>query len=152
MKNVLTFVCVLISVASMAQERPPEPPAVNDSLLKVPIIDDGEFIYFIDPEPEFPGGVKAMWEFIIENIHYPAQAIEDSIQGRVYLSFVVDSTGSLVDAKIDRGVHELLDNEALRLVSIMPKWIPAYWEGEPINMRVRLPINFVLDNGEEPEK
>lgn len=148
------FLLILfVSLSAMAQEHSLRPP---DSIPRPPIKhkwpDTTVVIDFVDPEPEFPGGYSALIEFIKENVQYPEQALADSIQGRVYVSFVVDSTGKITQPEVARGIHPLLDAEALRVVQLMPDWIPAELNGKRYKTRVRLPITFVLDDGEEPEK
>ena len=94
--------------------------------------------------PEFPGGERAMMNFIIKNIQYPSTAIEEGISGKVYIRFVVDKDGSITDVKVVRGVSTALDKEAIRVIKMMPKWIPGTQLGKPVRVMFTLPINFSL--------
>ena len=92
----------------------------------------------VEPSPSFPGGQSALIDFLNENKKYPEQAKKDSIEGRVVVSFTVESDGSISNPKIERSVHPLLDAEALRLVRLMPKWEPG------AQSRYNVPISFKM--------
>lgn len=104
-----------------------------------------EVFMFVEQSPQFPGGDRAMLDFIKRNIVYPADARENGQSGKVMVQFVVMKDGSLKDAKVARGVSESLDKEALRVVSLMPRWIPGKQNGQAVNVRYMLPISFVLE-------
>ncbi len=110
----------------------------------IPDIEE-EIIDFPDVEATFIGGAQAMMKFIQENIQYPPTSIEMSEQGKVYLSFVVESDGSISNVVVERGVSTDLDREAKRVVRAMPKWTPGEARGKKSRTRCRLPINFQLD-------
>jgi len=107
---------------------------------------------FVDYEdtPEFQGGESALRAFIKNNMIYPLEAIKDSLQGKVYVTFVVTKTGKIENAEIARGIHPLLDNEAIRVVSLMPDWKPGvqYYPGkigaQKMGFSYTIPINFKL--------
>lgn len=132
-----------------AQEVPL--PTVPDSLLKAR---DTEQVILIggDPEAEFPGGFSALSQFIAENTVYPQEAIDAHVEGKVFVRFIVDSTGRIEEPEVVRSVSPELDAEALRVVGLMPDWSPAIDNGEYVRTWVRLPFVFVLDDGEEREK
>ncbi|MBR4840239.1 MAG: energy transducer TonB [Paludibacteraceae bacterium] len=91
---------------------------------------------------EFPGGNDSLFSFLKEHLQYPAHARNEKIFGRVVVSFAVATDGSISDVKVERSVHPYLDREAVRVVTLMPKWIPAK-EGEmAVRSRFTLPINF----------
>lgn len=94
--------------------------------------------------PEFPGGEQAMMKFIIKNIEYPTIAQENGISGKVFIRFVVDKDGSITDVKTVRGISSELDNEAIRVIKMMPKWTPGTQLGKPVRVMFTLPINFTL--------
>lgn len=98
----------------------------------------------IEEYPSFPGGEKAMCEFLTINLKYPKIFSEANIQGRVICRFVVEKYGSITDIKVVRGIHELLDNEAVRVIKLMPKWIPGKMDGKPVRTWYTLPISFKL--------
>jgi len=96
--------------------------------------------------PSFPGGDAALMKFLNSHIHYPAAAEENNVQGRVIVQFVVGKDGSVSQAKIARGVHPALDNEALRVVRSLPKFIPGKQNGQPVSVWYTLPVQFKLQN------
>ena len=85
-----------------------------------------------------------MMKYIQQNIQYPPTSIEMNEQGKVYLSFVVESDGSISNISIERGVSIDIDKEAKRIVRNMPKWSPGESKGKKCRTRCRLPINFQL--------
>ncbi|MFZ9029421.1 MAG: energy transducer TonB, partial [Crocinitomicaceae bacterium] len=113
---------------------------INDRPVQEEIID------FPDVEASYPGGTAALQQFINENVQYPVEAIEKGIQGKVYLSFVVEPDGNLTNIKVERGVSMELDREAKRVVRSMPKWIPGEAGGKKIRTKARLPITFQLSD------
>lgn len=99
----------------------------------------------LEEDASFPGGMHAMYSWIASNVIYPAFALEKNIEGKVYVSFVIETDGSPSNIKIVRGVHPTLDVEAIRLVKTMPNWNPGKNNGKPVRVRVNLPINFKLN-------
>lgn len=91
-----------------------------------------------------PGGYSALTEWIDDNLKYPVEAAMDGIEGRVIVQFIVRPTGKVVDAEVVRGIAPSLDKEALRLINIMPNWIPGRQKGKAVNVRYTLPITFKL--------
>lgn len=90
--------------------------------------------------PSFPGGQEAMLQFLKENLQWPD--VEADVQGRVIVTFVVETDGSLTDLKVVRGLDPAFDKEALRIVKSMPKWIPGTQNGQPIRVRYSVPVTF----------
>lgn len=93
--------------------------------------------------PSFPGGQEAMLQFLKENLQWPD--VEADVQGRVIVTFVVETDGSLTDLKVVRGLDPAFDKEALRIVKSMPKWIPGTENGQPICVRYSVPVTFRLE-------
>ncbi len=106
--------------------------------------DDAQVFFIVEDMPEFPGGELALRKYIANAIKYPVIAQENGIQGKVYVTFVVDKDGGVSDAKIARGVDPSLDKEALRVVNALPKWKPGKQRGKPVRVSYTVPINFVL--------
>ena len=102
-----------------------------------------------DVDAQFPGGTDAMTNYMIENVRYPQSSIEMNEQGRVFLSFTVDKDGSISEVKVEKGISDSLNAEAIRVVKTMPNWKPALLADQPVKSTVRLPINFTLSDGEE---
>lgn len=98
----------------------------------------------VDVLPEFPGGEKAMMQWIAQNIQYPKEAIDAKIEGSVIVSFFVEKDGSISNAEVIKSVHESLDKEALRVVNAMPKWKPGMEKGEAVRVKYTVPVTFRL--------
>ena len=102
-----------------------------------------EIIFDIVEEmPEFIGGVEKLYEYLGSNIKYPEQAKDFSIQGKVFVQFVVWKDGTIKDVKVVKGAHKLLDKEALRVINKMPNWKPGKQRGKNVNAKFTLPIKF----------
>lgn len=119
-----------------------EPKIMKDT---PPRVYNGEKVYeVVDKMPIYPGGEKAMLQFLAQNIKYPVKAQEAGTQGRVHVAFTVDKKGNMAQFEVVRSVDSLLDAEALRVVSLMPKWTPGSKGGKNVNVRYTLPIIFAL--------
>ena len=94
--------------------------------------------------PEFPGGPSEMIMCISRNLHYPAEAYANHIEGRVVVQFVVTKTGAVGQVRVVRGVSPDLDAEAVRVVKLLPDFIPGTLNGEPVNVWMTLPIVFKI--------
>ena len=92
--------------------------------------------------PQYPGGPNEMMKYIQENIKYPQSAKDNKIEGRVYVSFVVEKDGSITNAAVMRGIDKECDAEALRVVSSMPKWNPGQHKGEVVRTQFTIPIIY----------
>ena len=100
----------------------------------------------VEQMPEFPGGQKALYKYLSENIRYPVVARENSIEGTVYIGFVVDTDGQLSNITVKRGVAGGCTEESVRVISSMPKWIPGKHKGELVRVNFTMPIKFKLDD------
>lgn len=94
--------------------------------------------------PEFPGGDEAMIKWVTSEVKYPDIVKENFITGKVFVQFVIDRGGKVTDVKILKGVHPLLDEEAIRVVKTMPDWKPGMSKGVPVKVSFQFPINFKL--------
>ena len=101
----------------------------------------------VEQMPQFPGGQAAMMKFIADSLRYPSVACENRIEGRVVVQFVVDCEGNILNPLVVWSVDPLLDREAIRLVKLMPKWIPGRQNGKPVNVVCLVPIRFKLYEG-----
>jgi protein TonB len=107
--------------------------------------DDEEFCMVVENMPEFPGGDLGLMKYIQKNVKYPAIAKEYNITGKVYVSFIVDRSGSVTNVKIVRGVDKNLDTEAMRVVKSLPKYKPGKQRGKSVRVMFTIPINFTLN-------
>lgn len=98
----------------------------------------------VEQMPQFPGGDAELYKFISNNLNYPAMAIENNVQGRVIVQFVVTADGSIGNVKVVRSVDRDLDNEAMRVCKKLPKFIPGKQNGQPVNVWYTLPVTFKL--------
>lgn len=105
----------------------------------------------VEEMPEFPGGMKALTEYIHKNVKYPAEAHAKGVQGRVIVCFVVKKDGSITDIKTVRSVDPYLDKEAIRIIAAMPKWKPGKQRGKAVNVRFTVPVMFRLASPEPPK-
>jgi len=103
-------------------------------------------IIFSDPEnfPEFPGGEIELLNFIKKNLEYPRECKEKAIQGRVIIKFIINESGKIICPYIHMSLHPALDKEVLRIVKLMPDWMPASKNKVPCNSCYTLPISFML--------
>lgn len=98
----------------------------------------------VENEPEFPGGMDALYKYLSQNIKYPQLARENGITGKVYVTFVVEKDGSIANPKILRDIGGGCGAEAIRVVKAMPKWNPGKQRGKAVRVQFNLPVNFNL--------
>jgi TonB family protein len=108
---------------------------------------EDEILTYAEVMPEFPGGMEAMKKYLAENIKYPQMEMENGIEGKVYLRFVVDEAGKLSDVKVLRGVNggPGCDKEARRVVQAMPNWKPGMNNGKACKVYMTIPVVFRLN-------
>ena len=105
----------------------------------------GEKIYnMADELPKYPGGVAELLKYVSRNIKYPVEAKQKEITGKVFVTFVVNKIGEVVQPRIVRGVDPFLDAEALRVIKLLPNWKPGKHKGKIVNVSYTMPINFAL--------
>ena len=152
MKKIFFILFPFLSLTSFSQE--------------VKVLDCDTCVYdlvALEDPPEFPGGNDAMTKFIISNIKYPSFSKENGIQGKVFITFIIDTMGNLTNIKVFKGItipKDLQDEkkiatynkgaaelseESLRVVRIMPKWSYGKVNGRSVRVRFILPFNFKLD-------
>ncbi len=100
--------------------------------------------YELDEKPEFPGGEEAMMQWICREVHYPDSAKEKGIQGKVFVQFVINEQGQVIEESLLRGISPPLDKETIRVIKAMPDWKPGKVSGVPVRVSFQLPINFKL--------
>jgi len=94
--------------------------------------------------PHLYGGNQALMEFLCNNIKYPIVAMENNVQGKVIVSLIVDESGYMSDVKVEKSVDPSLDREALRVVRMLPRWIPGKQDGVPVRTKITVPVVFRL--------
>ena len=118
---------------------PPPPPPPTELSVTV-----DEVFTIVENMPQYTGGDEARMKFLIANIKYPESAKQEGLQGTVYVSFVVEKDGQIANVKILRGIGKACDDEAFRVVSAMPKWIPGKQKGQAVRVQFNMPIKFTL--------
>jgi protein TonB len=108
-------------------------------------VDEEEIFTVVESYPEFPGGEAALYNFLGKNLRYPDMAKETGISGKVYVTFIVEKDGSITDVKLARGIGGGCDEEALRVVNLMPKWTPGKQRGIPVRVRYIFSVKFTLE-------
>ncbi len=98
----------------------------------------------VENDPEFPGGMDALYKYLAENIKYPQLARDNGITGKVYVTFVVERDGSIANPRILRDIGGGCGAEAIRVVKSMPKWTPGKQRGKAVRVQFNLPVNFNL--------
>ena len=103
-----------------------------------------EIFTVVEEQPAYPGGEEARIAYLQQNIKYPEEAKELGIQGKVFVTFVVEVDGTITDVRVLRGIGGGCDEEAIRVVKSMPKWVPGKQRGVPVRVQFNLPIKFTL--------
>lgn len=108
------------------------------------VVVEPEPVVWVEEMPEFPGGKQALLKFINESVRYPDEAVNNNLEGRVVVRFVVSADGTVTKTEVLRGVHPVLDTEALRVISLMPRWKPGRQNGNPVPVWFSVPVKFEL--------
>jgi tonB family C-terminal domain len=134
------------TIISVDQDKPLPPPNIPLGTKNVQADEDVDQAVFeiVEENPEFPGGPEALLKYLSKNIVYPESAIDNGIQGRVTVRFVVERDGSVSGVEIQKGVDQALDKEAMRVVKGMPKWKPGRQQGRTVRTRFSVPVVFRL--------
>ncbi len=169
---VIPLVCISLAVNAKTEydyevvNEPDEVPVVETAAVEVaaePVADEPQKkedpipFQFLEKKPGFNGGdANEFSKWVNQRLVYPKEARDKNISGRVTMSFTIEKDGSLTEVKVLRGVHPLLDAEAVRVVSTSPKWTPGYQDGKPVRVTFTFPTIFMLndsstDEGEKAE-
>jgi TonB family protein len=131
----------LTMMAPVMQDKPKKESQVKF----VPVKIDKEVFTVVEKQPSYPGGQDGYTKFLIANIKYPEEALKKGVTGTVYVSFIVEKNGAVTDVKVLRGIGSGCDEEAARVVKMMPNWNPGENKGVPVAVQYNLPIKFNLD-------
>lgn len=125
---------------------PPEAstPTVGEKAVEVAPKTDEVFVA-VEQQPQFPGGIEALRAFLNRSLTYPRSAASAGVSGRVFVSFVVNTDGSLTDVEVLKGIGFGCDEEARRVIQKMPRWKPGRQSGRAVRVRYNLPIAFTLE-------
>ncbi len=133
MNKILLLLLLMASRPALSQQLPEKDPQHENVFIRV------------EKMPVFPGEEGALFTYLSKELKYPQSALDKKIEGKVFLSFIVDTKGKISDVSVLRGVHPDIDKEAVRMVKSMPDWKPGTQNGVPVNVRFTLPINFRLN-------
>ncbi|WP_420151615.1 TonB family protein [Spirosoma sp.] len=117
---------------------------IQEKALEVETKSDEPFV-LVEQQPEFPGGLDALRSFLGNNLKYPRAAASAGVSGRIYVSFVVNTDGSLTDLQVLKGIGFGCDEEAIRVMQKMPRWRPGKQSGRAVRVKYNLPISFTLE-------
>ncbi len=131
--------------AEQTVAAPEETAPVKEEAKVVEVEKEDQIFQVVEQQPEFPGGASALLGYLGKNIKYPAAASRANVSGRVFMTFVVNTDGSIQDAQVLKGLGFGCDEEALRVVKTMPKWKPGKQSGRPVRVKYNLPVSFVLE-------
>jgi TonB family protein len=128
----------------------PPPPVANPSNDTVapppPVahVTDQKLYSFVSLKnpPTYPGGIEKFYQFLGQNIKYPAEALDKKVEGNVHVSFIVEEDGSLTDIKVERKLGAGTDEEAVRVLKLAKKWNPGMKDGKPVRVKYNIPIKF----------
>jgi protein TonB len=142
LRQTLPLLALLAGTAVSAQND-------GDIDVAVPVMeekaqDPNEPFTMVEQMPQFPGGQEALFAYIGKELKYPEQAVEEGIEGAVFITFVVEVDGSITGVKVLRGIGGGCNEEALRVVSGMPNWKPGKQRGKEVRVQYNLPIRFKL--------
>ena len=127
----LLSVCSLITISSEAQARKGKGRG-------------NEIFTVVEHSASFPGGEKAFDNYLLKALRYPQTARDLKVQGKVFLTFVLEKNGSLSDVKVVKGIGNGCDEEAVRVIKASPKWIPARQRGHIVRQQYNVPIRFAI--------
>jgi TonB family protein len=130
------FVERLIAFSEKNAPKLPEVPQTDSK--------GNQLFMVVEQMPQFPGGEEALKTYLSTSVKYPQEAVEEGIQGRVFIQFIINSEGGTELPKVVRSVHPLLDNEAMRVIEEMPTWKPGVQRGRNVSVSYTVPVNFVL--------
>lgn len=114
------------------------------------IIESNEIYTIVDQMPRYTYGEEGLAKFIAHNMRYPIESKQNGIEGRILCSFIVGTDGAISNIEVVDGLDAALDREAIRVLGIMPKWIPGENGGEKVNVKCLLPIDFTIDEDPIP--
>jgi periplasmic protein TonB len=144
---IATFIALYACTTVAAQQNRLAPEPLPPAIARPPVVveeDNIANLTFVDIHPTYPDGERALMNYLSDSLQYPQAAKDSLTRGRVFVSFVVETNGTLSDIKVVRGLPNGCNEEALRLVSNMPKWSPGYKDKRAVRVRYNLPILFLI--------
>ena len=137
-------------VAGLLPEELPQT-SVSSPPVEEPEQEPDVIFTVVEEQPRFPGGEEARVQYMVENLRYPEEARHFGLQGTVFVTFVVETDGSISNVRVLRGIGGGCDEEAVRVISNMPKWAPGRQRGQNVRVQYNMPIRFVLNDTEKEQ-
>lgn len=146
---IMLFACFTAAYAQneipVTEEIPVTQDRINDA-------NPPEIFQIVEQMPEFPGGDQALYAFLGQNIQYPADAVKKGLEDKVIVRFIVDQNGQVTEANVAYGKHDILNEEALRVVSLLPDFVPGRQKGKAVKVWFTLPVLFQLTDPNDKKK
>ena len=148
----LCFILLLLSsYKASAQSESPANEGIEG--IKGTPINDSTVVYtYVGEWPSFPGGNQARNKFLADNINYPRAAEKKGIEGRVIIAFIIEKDGTITNVELLKGVEASLDEEAMRVVKLMPRWNPGKNNGEPVRTKHKVDVVYKLESRKSSSK
>ena len=146
----LSSVSEAVSMTDQGGTLQPPNNQKQEVLTQKPSANEQEICKMPEKQPQYPGGENARISFLRENIKYPEEAMKKGVSGKVFVSFVVELDGSITEVLVMRGIGSGCDEEAVRVIKLMPKWTPGMVKGKEVRVKYVLPIKFTFDS--KPKK
>ncbi|MBY0245292.1 MAG: TonB family protein [Sphingobacteriaceae bacterium] len=120
--------------------------AVGEGPKQAVVVEDNKVYDYVslEAQPGYPGGMSKFYEYVGKSVRYPPMAQESGLQGKVFVSFVIEKDGSLTDVRVERKIGGGLDEEAIRVLKGSKRWQPGMQNGSPVRVKYNIPINFTL--------
>lgn len=142
--KLLTPCFLLISILGFSQETEKRG-TIKIEKSNCARVENNDSVYaFVDQMPAFAGGHDSLIKWMNQNLRYPKSALEESVFGTVYVSFFIGKDGSISNINILKGINKDFENEAYRLIKIMPDWIPGRCNGTLVDVKINFPIKFSI--------
>jgi protein TonB len=151
MKQILLILFVLFSIKTCFSQTQNSEVIAPDAVEVAP---QEETFVIVEKMPEYPGGQSALMNYLSSNIQYPEECRKMGVEGKVFVKFIVDALGNIINVQVLRGVTDgkLLEKEAVRVVKSMPKWQPGTQGGKAVSVYFTLPISFKLSDVTDEKK
>jgi len=130
---------MLVAGCEQKEDKQPETEKTGEQTMPEKVFTE------VENAPKYPGGETAMFQFLGKNIRYPAAAAKAGIQGKVFISFIVNETGTVQNVLVTKGIGYGCDEEAARVIKSFPAWTPGEQNGHKVNVKLTVPINFMLE-------
>ncbi|MEM9339118.1 MAG: energy transducer TonB [Bacteroidota bacterium] len=143
-KSIILIVILFIPFLSLAQEVEDQVDSLSTQA--------SEVFTIVEESATFPGGMNGFYRFLAVNIKYPALATMLKVEGRVFVQFIVEKDGSISNIQVVKGIGAGCDEEAARVIQLMPNWIPGKYNGEPVRQKMVQAISFVVAKNERDSK